>query len=526
MHAPLRPRRPAAWLQRFRPSLGVRILLVNLVALVGLAIAALWLDSFRERLLAVRQAELVAQGQMLAQLIGTTPEQRDRALAFIERLSFRDGTRVRVYGASGAPVVDNWRSPATVRFTLEDPTTAGFRRWSAQAIDRFVDAVSWTATLPGWVEPPEDRAEAWPEARAALASGQPRASARRTDDRVIVLQAAVPAPAAQGGPLLLLLTSDTGDLVETVRQERETSFRLFLALLAASLLLSLYLARTIVKPLGELALAAGRVRRGREREVEIPRFPDRRDEIGRLARALSDMTSALRQRIDATEAFAADVAHELKNPLASLRSAVEALGSVTREEDRRKLFDLIAEDVRRIDRLVLDISAASRLEAELSRERPEPVDLAQLGRAMAEAMALAAPWKDRVRLAVEAPADGVAVVMADRRRLEQVIANLVENGASFSPEGGTLTLAVMRRGREVELAVEDEGPGVPEALREKVFERFYSERPEGEAYGRHSGLGLPIVRAIVEAFDGEVAVGPRRNGRRGASFRVRLPAAT
>lgn len=515
----------AARLQRLRPSLSVRILLVNLLALVGLAIGVLGLDSFRERLLVVRQAELVAQGEMLARLLGATPAERARGLAFIEGLSFADGTRVRVYGESGGPVADNWQAPGVTRFTLEDPTTPGFRRWSARAIDRFVDVVSWTVPLPDWAEPARDRIDAWPEAADALGSGQPRASARRTDDRAIVLQAAVPATAVAGGPLVLLLTSDTGDLVETVRQERETSFRLFLALLAASLLLSLYLARTIVKPLGELALAAGRVRRGRARDIEIPRFPDRRDEIGRLARALADMTASLRQRIDATEAFAADMAHELKNPLASLRSAVEALGSVTREADRRQLFRLIDEDVRRIDRLVLDISAASRLEAELSRLKPEPVDPGALVRDMGAMMALAAAWKDRVRLEVRAPAPGEARVLADRRRLEQVVANLVENAASFAPDGSTLSLGVERVDAEVRLWVDDEGPGVPPALREKVFERFYTERPEGETYGRHSGLGLSIVRAIVEAFDGRVTAGARADGRPGARFLVVLPAA-
>jgi two-component system sensor histidine kinase ChvG len=310
-----------------------------------------------------------------------------------------------------------------------------------------------------------------------------------------------------------------------VRQERERSFWLFLAVLATSLLLSAYLARTIVKPLGQLALAAQRVRRGRARDVEIPRFPERRDEIGRLARALSDMTASLRQRMDATEAFAADVAHELKNPLASLRSAVEALGTVRRPEDRDMLFGLISDDVKRIDRLILDIAAASRLEAELSRTPPRPVDLGQLVGGMADALARGAFRKGAVRLAVDVAPNQPAIVMADPGRLEQVIGNLVDNAMSFSPPDGTVRIGVVPGGGTVELFVEDEGPGVPPALREAIFERFYSERPAGETYGTHSGLGLSIVRAIVEAFDGEAMVLDREDGRAGARFVVRLPAA-
>ncbi|MFQ3594565.1 MAG: HAMP domain-containing sensor histidine kinase, partial [Sphingomonadaceae bacterium] len=366
-----------------------------------------------------------------------------------------------------------------------------------------------------------DRPDPWNRIPALLASGRPVSETWSTTEGTLVLQAIVPAPAVGR---VITLTADAGDLIEAVRQEREQSFRLFLALLAASLLLSLYLARTIVRPLGELALSAQRVRRGRDREVEIPRYPGRRDEIGRLARALADMTAALRQRIDATEAFAADVAHELKNPLASLRSAVEALGTVRREQDRAQLFQLIEADVRRIDRLLLDISHASRLEAELTRMRLEPVDLGTFVARMSRTMALTAPWKDRVRLETEVPSAGVAIVLAEPGRLQQVLANLLDNAASFTPEGSRIVTRVERAGAEVVLRVEDEGPGVAPALREAIFERFYSERPATESYGRHSGLGLSIVRSIVEAFDGQVSVRDRADGRPGACFEVRLPA--
>lgn len=511
---------------RARPSLVVRILLVNLVALLGFAVGILYLDSFRERLIATRQAELIGQGEVISHLLVDPKLPEGAALDALSDLGFTRGTRVRVFDAAGRLVVDNWRNPAIPRFSLEDPTTLGFRRSSAQLIDRFVDFASGAKPLPDWREPESNRREAWPGADLAAHSGRPQARAARGPDRAIVLEAAVPVGVRHAGARpVILLTADTGDVVESVRQERERSFWLFLVVLSTSLLLSAYLARTIVRPLGELSLAAQRVRRGRARDVEIPRYPERRDEIGRLARALSDMTASLRQRIDATEAFAADVAHELKNPLASLRSAVEALGSVRRAEDREQLFHLIAQDVKRIDRLILDISAASRLEAELSRTRPSPVDLAELVPGMGQALERASPWRGKARLDVKVPPDIPAVVLADRGRLEQVIANLVDNAMGFSPDRGTVTLGLERDGNHVTLFVEDEGPGVPADQREAIFERFYSERPPGEAYGTHSGLGLSIVRAIVEAFDGEVLVTDRPDGRSGARFLIRLPAA-
>lgn len=505
-------------------SLGFRILLVNLVALVGFAIGVFYLDSFRERLLATRQAEMIGQASIVAQFLAGqpgTPEPHAR----IARLSLPRGTRVRLYRPDGRLVADNWSDPGMPRFVLEDPTTEGFRRASARVLDRFVEVASLGTRIPAWEEPESDRLESWPDALAAVRTGRPSASVGRAANGAVVLLAAVPFPA---GPAAvdrgaILLMSDAGDLVEAVRHEREQTFKLFLALLAASLLLSLYLARTIVRPLGELALAASRVRRGRDRDVEIPRYPERRDEVGRLARSLADMTASLRQRIDATEAFAADVAHELKNPLASLRSAVEALGAVHRPEDRARLFELIAADVQRIDRLISDISEGARLEAELSRLPLEPVDLGAFVRGMARALPLVAPWSDRLRLEVTAPADGVAVAMAERSRLERVVGNLLANAASFSPDGGTVRLTVSADAVGVELRVEDEGPGVPPELADAIFARFYSERPEAESYGRHSGLGLSIVRAVVDAFEGEVFVTGRPDGASGACFVVRLP---
>lgn len=506
-------------------SLVTRILVVNLVALVALAGALIYIDSFRARLIETRGQELVQQGEIIAQFVAA--QGLDAGAAAIPRISSLRGIRIRLYGADGERLADNWSNPAVTRFELVDPTTEGFRRQSAILIDRVVDFLTGQAERPPYAEPGRDSRAAWPEVLAAARSGEPVTRARQTEDRLVVLQAAVPIDVpgvSRGERPVVLLTVDTPDVIDLVRRERLTTFLVFLAVLGFSLALSLYLARTIVVPLRQLALAAHRVRLGRQRDVVVPRLPHRRDEIGGLARALADMTAALRLRIDATEAFAADVAHELKNPLASLRSAVEALGSVRSEAARAQLFDVIEADVRRIDRLITDISAASRLDAELSRTRLQPVDVGRLVSGLVAAQTAAGPLPHGVGIRLEVPHDGSAIVAADSDRLAQVVTNLIDNALSFSPEGGRIDIEVARRNGSVELWVLDEGPGVPGEARDAIFERFYSERPGHEHYGQHSGLGLSIARAIVDALDGRIEATDRPDGRAGAAFRVTLPA--
>lgn len=505
-------------------SLVTRILVVNLLALLALAGALFYIEGFRSRLLETREQELLQQGEIIAQFLAQQGLAQGQKA--ISEISSPRGTRIRLYDAAGLLVADNWDNPATVRFLLEDPTTAGFRRESAIIIDRIIDFLTGQPELPPLTDPAHDSQTIWPEVLAASRSGDAVTRSRQTDDRLIVLQAAVPVGNGQAKrPVpVVLLTVDTPDVVDLVRRERMTSFLVFLVVLGFSLALSLYLARTIVVPLRQLALAAHRVRLGRARDVVVPRLPHRRDEIGGLARALADMTVALRQRIDATEAFAADVAHELKNPLASLRSAVEALGSVRDEAARAQLFAVIETDVRRIDRLISDISAASRVDAELSRTRLQPVDLGLLVSELVTAQTATGPLRGGVRLQVEAPPAGTAMVAADADRLAQVINNLIDNGLSFSPDDGLLLVKVQPAEDSVELHVIDEGPGVPAEARDAIFERFYSERPFHENYGQHSGLGLSIARAIVEALDGHIRVEDRPDGKSGSMFIVVLPA--
>jgi two-component system sensor histidine kinase ChvG len=291
-----------------------------------------------------------------------------------------------------------------------------------------------------------------------------------------------------------------------------------------SIFLSLFLARTIVRPLRRLSRAAVRVRLGRAREVVVPRLPSRRDEIGSLARALSDMSQALRARIDATEAFAADVTHEMKNPLASLRSAVDGLAHVKDPALQERLLAVVRDDVHRLDRLITDISEASRLDAQLSRAKFDAVDVLAMLAALIEQRTTRGIERS-VRIRFDNRVRGGALVMGEGARLERVFENLFDNAVSFSPDNGLITVAATLADDDLVIRVEDEGPGVPEEAREAVFRRFQSIRPENEEFGKHSGLGLAIARTIVEGHQGTIAVESREDRLSGARFVVRLPLA-
>jgi two-component system sensor histidine kinase ChvG len=341
---------------------------------------------------------------------------------------------------------------------------------------------------------------------------------RTAPDLTPVLSAAAP---VDGGALLV--TSNERSLVRSMRKQRAALGLAMAVAIVISVLLSLFLARTIVRPLRKIAISAHRVRLGRAREVRVPRLPSRRDEIGLLARSVSDMSQTLRYRIDNIEAFAADVTHELKNPLASLRSAIDGLDTVKEAALRKRLMEVAREDVVRLDRLISDISEAARTDAELARARFENVDLGPL------IEQLTASWDSRretgdARIAYARPRKESAVVLGDPARLARAIDNIVDNAVSFSPPGGLVEIAASRVGNWVRIRIDDEGPGVPPEAREAIFNRFHSVRPEGEQFGRHSGLGLAIAKAIVEGHGGEISVFDRDDAPSGARFIITLPA--
>lgn len=500
-----------------RLSLTARILLVNILPLVVLGGGIFYLDSYRAQLLDERYKLARIEAQITAEALAGASRLRQEAL--LVQIGKEQRMRLRMFDAEGRLWADSFALDEP-GFTLDDPTDDSFGPRFARFLDQTVDTLVGAQPVPGYDEPEAQRADAWPEVVRARQQGLTQVELRQADDRTPVITAA--APVGLKG-VTLLTTRNAKDITEAVRAARSTlGIGVGFALLL-SILLSLYLARTIVRPLQTLSRAAQKVRLGREREVEVPRLPERRDEIGVLARAVSDMTDALRQRIDAVEAFAADVAHEIKNPLASLRSAVESLAKVEDAELRRQLLDIATHDVRRIDRLVTEISDASRVDAEISRATFERIDLAEL---VANILATrASRGLDAGRtVAFEKPA-ARGLVTGVPVRIERVVENLLDNAVSFSPPEGTIRIVISHGEDSITLSVSDEGPGIPPEDRRKIFNRFHSDRPEDEEFGDHSGLGLAIARTIAEAHGGSLVAEDRSDGARGACLVLSLPAA-
>ncbi len=505
-------------LRRLRSlPLTFRILAVNILPLLILGGGIFYLDSYRKVLLDERYKLARIEAQITAEALAGASRERQEAVLL--QIGKEQKMRLRMFDAEGNLWADS--------FALDEPAfqfdKVGDETWRenlARWLDRAVNAIVGAPPIPDYIEPEAQQADAWPELARARAEGLTQIQLRDAPDGTPVINAAAPVGLVGA---TLLTTRNAVDITEKVREARSTLVTaVFLALLI-SILVSLYMARTIVVPLRSLARATIRVRQGRDRQVEVPRMAERYDEIGLLARATADMTDALRHRIDAVEAFAADVAHEIKNPLASLRSAIDSLPKVNDPDLRTQLIQIAAHDVRRIDRLVTEISEASRIDAELSRAVFEPIDMARL---VENVVVRREARGENNGLPVELSREGTScLVMGVPIRLERVVENLLDNAVSFSPADGKVAVTVARRRDLVTLSICDEGPGIPPDAREKVFTRFHSLRPEAEDFGDHSGLGLAIGRAIAEAHDGTLLVADRPDGRSGACLVLSLPAA-
>jgi two-component system sensor histidine kinase ChvG len=499
-----------------RFALTGRILAVNILPLLIMGGGLLYLDSYRTQLINERFKLARIEAQITAEaLAGAT---RERQEALLVQIGKEQRMRLRMFDAKGALTADSFAlAEPSFRFNdiSDDDWEQRFSRW----LDRTVDTIVSAEAVQDYIEPEAQEADAWPELARARELGLSQVRLYDWSDGTPVITAAVPV-GLQGATLLTV--RNAVDITESVRAARTTLGFAMVLLLAASALLSLFLARTIVTPLRLLARAAVRVKQGRDREVEVPRLPQRSDEIGLLARAVSDMTGALRQRIDAVDTFAADVAHEIKNPLASLRSAIDTLPRVEDPELRSELIQIATHDVRRIDRLVTEIAAASRVDAEISRATLERVDLAELFANLIRSREDRGMNGGR-RIVLDA-APGSHIVMGVPTQLERVAENLIDNAVSFSPADGVVSVSIRRAGGQSITEVCDEGPGIAADAREAVFRRFHSDRPEGESFGNHSGLGLAIGRAIAEAHDGTLSADARPDGAPGACLRLRLPA--
>ncbi len=523
--------------RRLLSPLTRRILAINLLAPVLLVAGLLYVDQYRDALVEAQIDALFAQGELMAGALGesaiapsdVTPEiGTDLSRQIIRRLAATSGTRVRLFDPDGALVADSRQLAGAGRDVLQEflpppqPPTMGeqLRDWGGQMLRRLRSGSS----LPPYREPLDQHAGDYAEVLLAL-EGEPGSEISEVGDGSMMISVAVPVQGLRTVVGALLLSVDSTSIDERVREERLNILKLLGLTLIITVLLSLYLARAIARPVRQLAIAATQVRGGGNRRAEIPDFSKRNDEIGELSSALREMTGGLYRRIDAIESFAADVAHELKNPLTSIRSAVETMERAEKPELRARLLAIVQDDVRRMDRLISDISDASRLDAELSRTEARPVDLAALLENLVGAYRdTAGPTAPAFVCDIEQVPLSVA---GNQSRLGQVARNLLDNARSFSPPRGAVRVAASRVGADIFFCVEDDGPGIPDEKLATIFERFYTERPAGEAFGTHSGLGLSISKQIVDAYGGTISAENRRDGLGaviGARFTVRLPA--
>ena len=551
-------------------SLTRRIVVLNVTGLVALSIGIIVLSQFRAGLIDARIQSLLVQGQIIAGAIASSatvetdssitldpdkllnlhlgesygpnedalygldfPINPERVGPILRRLVSPTKTRARIYDRDGVLLVDSrnlFGRGDILRYDLPPPSAEkpGFFERA------FIALRTWLGRgdLPLYHELGADDGKGYAEVGRAL-DGQNASMVRINERGDVIVSVAVPVQRFRAVRGALMLSTQGADIDDMVEAERLAILKVFLIAAVVMVMLSILLAGTIAEPVRRLADAAERVRRRIRSRVEIPDFTRRRDEIGHLSGTLRDMTNALYSRIEAIESFAADVAHELKNPLTSLRSAVETLPLAKSDESRSRLLTIIQHDVKRLDRLISDISDASRLDAELQRQEAAPVDFVKLlSTLVAGANEVKRDDCVKVTLRFEGGAGGRAFqVTGHDSRLGQIIDNLIENARSFSPPGGSVRVTCRRSRHHVEVLVDDDGPGVRPDVSEKIFERFYTDRPH-QGFGQNSGLGLSISKQIVEAHGGAIwvenRIGPSAADGDprvlGARFVVRLPA--
>src|SRR5271166_626711 len=528
-----------------------RILLVNALPLALLVVALLYLDQYQNGLLEAQVTALREQARVFAGALGesavrtTDPDNPklvpELAASLLRRLTEpTPDAQAKLYAPDGTMLADSrMRNGPSGTITSEAYPPPPDHGPILRTIGWLYDQVlSWlphqTPTTHVDLTPSAGGPDWQPDVKEELrlsSTGNSTETApyiRRTRDGRLLVTVAVPVERDKHTVGIISLTREAREVDESLFTVRMSILALFGLALALTVLLSWYLSLTIARPILRLAEAAADMREGRGRSGSVPpSLLRRRDEVGVLASALSDSSAALWARMDATERFAADVAHEIKNPLSSIRSAIETLRRIEDPSRQRQLLTIIAQDVVRLDRLISDVSDASRLDAELSRVTARSVEMVPILRTLQELDEATRDPDHDAKLEVIAPPNGLSV-WAVEDRLVQVLRNLIGNAQSFSPPRGRIVARVREAGGMAELCVEDEGPGIPDSNLEHIFDRFYSERPIGESFGQHSGLGLSISRQIVEALSGQISAENRRDGAGrvlGARFIVRLPMA-
>lgn len=531
-----------------------RIIALNLAGLLILVVGILYLNQWRAGLIEARVQSLRVQGEIIAAAVAASatvdsdvirvdpdrlielstgdaisplsffdpnlefPINPERVAPLLRNLITPTRTRARIYDQQGLLILDSdniYARGEILRQITKRDDGAGFFLF-----DWWNSFVDW---LPGnefplYQEYAADEGTRYPEVAAAL-TGAPTAIVRVDAKHQLVVSVAVPVQRVRATVGVLLLSTAPGDIDQIAAAERWGILRIALVAGTVTLLLSMLLAGTIAGPLRRLSAAAEKVQASLSSRAEIPEFPDRNDEVGHLSKSLRSMTAALFNRIEAIERFAADVSHELKNPLTSLRSAVETLPRA-KAADRERLHAIIQHDVRRLDRLISDISNASRLDAELARQSADRVEVETLLEAMASMQRDIAADRDVDVVFDRSGVRHAAWTLGQDSRLAQVFANLIDNAVSFSPKGGKVIVGIRTTDDAIIVWVSDEGPGIRGDI-SRIFERFYTDRPEGESFGDHSGLGLAICKQIVDAHGGSIRADNRSDGT-GAVFTVHL----
>ncbi len=530
--------------KRYKPRgfsrLSVRIMALSIFPVATIFGGLLYIGAYERSLVEAELNSLGTQARLFAAAIAESavpapedqPLDRQIAAQVMRQLAANTAARARLFDPDGRLIADT----RTLRRPYGDVEVEDLPSESAMGwfTGKIVALYEWffnlltrdRETFPIYREERDESAGAFIEVKGALA-GESRPFIRRIEHGEFVLFYATPVARYKKVQAALLLSSSSADIVRSVRQVRLDIMRIVAVVTVFTMLLAFYLGRSIAQPINRLAAAAEAMRRSRSRRVSLPDFTQRQDEIGDLSGTLNDLTNELWRRLDAIESFAADVAHELKNPLASIKSAIETAVRLNEPEKQKRLLELVREDVDRLDRLISDISRASRLDSELSRIAPAPIDIARLLATVRDIYAAGVdPSRPSVRLVLAEREKLVARGVEDR--LVQVFQNVLANAVSFSPPGGVITVHAGLDGEFVRVAIEDQGPGIPQGKEQDIFKRFYSERPAGEKFGTHSGLGLSISQQIIGAIDGTIraenVIGA--DGRvAGARFVVRLPRA-
>lgn len=558
------------WAQAVMPiSLVARIALINILGLLLLSVGILYFNQLRQGLINARSESLMVQGQIIASAIAGAatadtssividsekldpelapgdmndilggvyfPITPDRAGPVLRRLLANTSIRGQIIDNSGSLIVDTnilADNSSIIQTNITPPHQLTWREYSQEPFYWLGDKL-FAQNFPKHEEYGLDNNLNRTEIAAALNGATVNLTRLNAVHETTVL-VVVPVQRFRAIQGVLVLSTEGGAIDSVLRAERRIVFLTFGFSALVALVLSTLLARTIARPIRRLSAAADRVRRGiNHSRIEIPDFTSRSDEIGQLSGSLRHMTQALYNRIAAIEGFAADVAHELKNPLTSMRSAVETFHYAKTDAQRKKLIEIVVHDVQRMDRLISDISDASRLDAELARAEVHPINFADMiTNIVAHANETAKPHAAQIAFLLANPAADRALfmILGHDSRLGQVLRNLIDNARSFTAAGSTIQIRLRRVGEEVETRIEDDGPGIPPENLERIFERFYTDRPE-QSFGGNSGLGLAISRQVVEAHKGRIwaenRIAKKDAGGEskilGARFVIRLPA--